>query len=291
MTLKEVFGSGGPISRAGSLLADILIANLTWFVLGGPAIWLVMAMLPWHIPTLIWNLGEFSLTINLIGLIFVIVLIGPATTAIFAALGKTQRHEESYILKDFWKSFRQNFVQALITIPLALFALMMIYSAWVEINNQALFGPLLYVTIPVQIFVGVEIIFLFIYMYPLLARFEMPTKDLLKYSLLMANKHLPSTLIIFLLFVATLAATFLWNLGIGLFGFGVYVYLACFLLERVFKNYMPEEDLDSDYLGEEEVRHTEKVRKAVRSADEKAKEQIKNDRQAIIDKYTKKKND
>lgn len=107
----------------------------------------------------------------------------------------------------------------------------------------------------------------------------------------MANKHLPSTLIIFLLFAVTLAVTFLWNLGIGLFGFGVYVYLACFLLERVFKNYMPEEDLDNDYLGEEEVRHTEKVRKAVRSADEKAKEQIKNDRQAIIDKYTKKKND
>ncbi len=291
MTLKEVFGSGGPISRVGSLLADVLIANLTWFVLGGPAIWLIMAMLPWNMPTLIWNLGEFSLTINLIGLIFVIILVGPATTAIFAALGKKQRHEDSYILKDYWKSYTQNFKQAMITIPLVLFALMMGYSIWVEINNQALFGSLLYVTIPVQVFVSVEIIFLFTYMYPLLARFEMPMKDLLKYSLLMANKHLPSTLIMFVLFVATLAATFLWNLGVGLFGFGVYVYLACFLLERVFKNYMPEEDLDNDYLGEEEVRHKEKVRKAVRSADEKAKEQIKSDRQAIIDKYTKKKND
>lgn len=287
MTLKEVFGSEGPISRVGSLLADILIVNLVWLVLGGPAILVLLNVLALGTPTVIWNLGEFTISMDVVGLVILLVLIGPATTAAYAALGKVQRHEESYLLKDYWKSYKQNFVQSLVTLPLALFAGMMIYAAWVELNNQALFGSLLYVTIPVQGFVGIELVFIFTYLHALLARFEMSTKDLLKYSFLISNKHLPSTLIMVVLFAAILAVTLLWNLGVGIFGFGVYIYLASFLLERAFRNYMPEEDLDNDYLSDDPRENVDSVRNAVRKADEKAQEQMKADRQAIIDRYTK----
>ena len=50
---------------------------------------------------------------------------------------------------------------------------------------------------------------------------------------------------------------------------------------------MPEEDLDNDYLTDDPVQDVESVRAAVRKADKDAEEQMKADRQAIIDKYTK----
>ncbi|MCF0136588.1 MAG: YesL family protein [Lachnospiraceae bacterium] len=291
MTFKEVFGAEGPISRIGSFLADVIGANLVWLVLAGPALMLAINAWGLGLPSIVWDLGEFSVSMNILGLLFPLVLMGPGTTAIFAALGKVQRKEESYLLKDFFKSYKQNFKQSLVTIPLLIFACMLIYSLWLEINNQALFGKILYVTIPLQSFLILELIFLFLYLFPLLARFEMPTKDLLKYSFMMANKHIPTTLICLALFLAVLALTFLWNLGIGVFGFGVYVYLSSFLFEKVFRNYMPEEDLDKDYLPEEIVAESTQVSAAVRRADEEAQKQMEADRRAIIDRYTKGKKD
>lgn len=282
MTFKEVVGAQGPIARVGSVLFDLVFVNILWLIFGGPALVLVLHVLP---------LGEPTGTVTIIDVISAVVLIvfmGPATTASYAALGKRQRHEESYTFRDFWHSYKINFGQAIgVTVPLILFAGMLAYSVWVELNNQMLFGKLIYFTIPVQGFVAIELVFILQYLYGLLARFELTTKELFKYAFMMANKHLPMTLLLTVLLAAILAATFLWNLGVMLFGFGVLFYLDCLLLERVFRNYMPEEDLDNDYLTDDPVQDVESVRAAVRKADKDAEEQMKADRQAIIDKYTK----
>ena len=285
MTFKEFVGSGGPVARFGAVVFDMFFVSLLWMIFGGPLLMLILHLLP---------LGEATGTLTIITVLsaVVMVLAGPATTAAHAALGKRQRHEDSYIFKDFWTSYKRNFVQALtLSALIMVFSGMVLYSAWASWANQALFGSMIYVTLPLEALVLVVILFEVIYIFPLLARFEMTNKDLLKYGFIMSIKHLPTTLLVVLMFAAVLAASLFWNMGFSFVGVGLWVYLSQLLQEKVFRNYMPEEEIEADYLedelGADPLADVTDVRAAVKKAQKADEEAVRSERQAIIDKYTK----
>lgn len=282
MTFKEFMGTGGPVAKVGGVIFDIFFVNILWLVLGGPALVLILHILPLGEAT-----GTFTI-IDVVSIVLLMIMAGPATCAAFAALGKKQRHEDSYTLKDFWKSYSRNFLQGMgITLLISIVGMMIAYSAWIVLNNSVLFGQMVYVTVPLECLAGVVIILTLTFLYPLLARFEMTSRDLIKNAFIMSVKHLPTTLLCLVLLVGILAATFLWNLGVGFFGVGVYVYVSQLLMERVFRRYLPEEELEKEYLTDDPMAGMTSVRAAVEKADKKSREQVRSDRQAIIDKYTK----
>lgn len=275
MTIKEVFGLNGPIARAGSVLFDILYVNILWIVLGGIALMILSRFLP---------IPEGSpLLFVMIPLSFVLLMhMGPATAAAYSALGKKQRKEESYTFQDFWKSYKQNYKQGLlIMLALGLAIAVIAYAIWLEAENTALFGKILFVVVPVQGFVLLELLFVSTYIFALLARFEMTTRDLFKYAFMMANKHLLTTILCILLLAGILAASFFLNMGILIFGIGLYVYFSCMLLERVFRNYMPEEEYLTPVEGEVEGEE----KNLIPVHDEK----YEKERAAILERYTGKK--
>ena len=46
MNIKEVVGINGPFARFGTLLFDMLLTNILWLIFGGPALMLLLRMIP-----------------------------------------------------------------------------------------------------------------------------------------------------------------------------------------------------------------------------------------------------
>ncbi len=261
MTFKEIVGIDGPFSKIGTVLFEIFYCNFLWLLLGGPIAIIIYNYLP--IP-----LNQATYILGLVVMFVLGLHLGPATTAAFSAMGKRQRKEETYTFRDFWHSYKQNYKQAMVIMLIfAVIFSILAYAIWLEVANSGLFGKMLYVVIPVQAFVIIELVFTLTYAFALLARFEMTTKNVFKYAFMMANKHLPTTIICVAFLVASIAAFLFWNMASSLFMPGVSVYICSMLLERVFRNYMPDED---EKFEEEQVEGYD----------------IDAERQAIIDRYT-----
>ena len=228
-------------------------------------------------------------SVFLLVLVWLIILaavlhLGPGTTAAYAAMGKRARGEESYVFKDFWKSYMMNYKQGLLlTLIFGVVGAILFEAMWMSLEYLELLGMMFYIVFPVQCFVAAELVMTIIYSYAMLARFVMSTKEILKNAVLMVNRHLPISLLCLALLAGTLYVPLGLNLGAAIVMFGVFFYVSSLLLERVFRNYMAPEDV----LTPEEAEITGEKSEMVEESDEekKAKEA---ERQAIIDKYTKK---
>lgn len=261
MTFKEVLGANGPFARVGTNIFEIIYCNFIWLLFGGPIAVVILNYLP--IPV-----NQYTYYGILALMVVFLMHMGPAATAAFSAMGKRQRKEETYTFRDFWHSYKQNYKQAmLVSLILTVTVGVLVYAIWLEVVNMEIYGKMLFVVIPVQGFVVIELIFCLNYIFALLARFEMKTKDLFKYAFLMANKHLPTTLLCVLMLAACIAGFLFWNMGSSFFLPGLYFYFGGMMMDKVFRNYMPDEDLA---LEEETVEGYD----------------MDAERQAIIDRYT-----
>ena len=124
-----------------------------------------------------------------------IVTIGASTTAFFYVMGKKIRKENHYILKDFFKSFKENFKQSLLPAILMIVAnFSMILYILMSIEGLRVGNVHLKWLLPMTIIFIFEFINIFTYLWAILSRFNMKTKQLLKAAILMPHKHLFTTL-------------------------------------------------------------------------------------------------
>lgn len=237
------FSTEGAFFRLGTFVFDCIWLNILWILLGGigPIMALFMASFTQSLPPVVFWLIVYVLASHW----------GVATTALFYALGKRQRGTDSYPTRDFWHAYKSNYKQALpasmiITALMALLA----YNLWLMYYNFQSFGVSLYIVFPLEVLVLVELLMIALYLFPLLARFEMSVKDLFRYSFFMANKHLPYTLLVIALFAGCFALLYYVSIMFIIFVVAIYTYVAAGLLERVFRNYMPSEDEDDEDLGD-----------------------------------------
>lgn len=125
-----------------------------------------------------------------------IVTMGASTTALYYVLGKKIRKEQTYVAKDFFKSFKQNFRQS---VPLSIVMIIAFISLalYVSFIIGAIYAgeeiSYLKFIVPITILFGFEVINLHSYSWGLLSRFEMTTKALIKTAFIMTHKHLLTT--------------------------------------------------------------------------------------------------
>lgn len=235
------FSLDGPFVKYGTLVFDMIYLNVLWLFMGGPLIILLLMSTG--------LLGAIPPAVGMVLLFLIMLHSGVATTALSYTLGKKQRGTESYTFRDFWHGYKTNYKQAIIVaLILSLLLGLLGWNLYLLTVNAGMFGKMVYVLFPLQLFIALELLFISIYIYPLLARFEMKTKDLFRYSFFMANKHLLTTVLCAALLVGAFALCILVNLLFAFVVVSVYIYISVALLERVFKNYMPSED---DELEEE----------------------------------------
>ena len=106
-----------------------------------------------------------------------IVTAGASITAMFFVTMKMVKNEESYIIKSFFKSFRQNFKQATV-INLIMLAVAAILYVDLRIVNQ-MGQPISQILHVIFLAFTVLYAMVFMYIYPVLAKFYNSTRNTL----------------------------------------------------------------------------------------------------------------
>jgi uncharacterized membrane protein YesL len=183
-----------------------------------------------------------------------VVTIGPANTALYYATVKVIRRERGYLFREFFKSFKLNFKRAAIlgVILTIMFVVLGFDLVWAYANlsgsgstGSILFGVFIAITLLLACFST--------YAFPILSRFDMTVKQLVKAGAFMSIRHLPSTLVMVVVTAAGFVGTFFIPLLIFIIP-AVVVLINSFLMERILKKYMPksEETTEEEYSGKDE---------------------------------------
>lgn len=167
-----------------------------------------------------------------------VVTVGAAFAAAYYIGFKMVKNEESYIIRGFFKAFKDNFKQATIIWIFVLFLGALIIADY----RIILYSGIEFVSwiriamVTVTVVAALGIVFLF----PLQAHFSNTVKNTVKNAFLMALSHLPSAFLLIIIYaVPYLLIYFVPQLlpAVFLLGFGSIFYFKCFVLLKVFKKY------------------------------------------------------
>lgn len=193
------------------------------------------------------KLGDmFILNIIYLASCIPIVTIGAATTALYYNTLKMAENRESYVWRDYWKSFRQNFRQATVIWLILLGVIALLGADMVLLGGMS--KALGSVIALIVIVLGIFLILTGVYIFPVLARFDNTVKNTVKNALIMSIRHLPSTVVIVLLhglpLLLSLVSVQVFIRGVLvvlLFTVSILAYFQSRLFSRVFSNYYPKE--------------------------------------------------
>lgn len=205
--MNRLFSLDGKLFHILSRIADLILLNVLWLVTSLP-----------------------------------VITIGASTTALYYVMLKIIKNEESYIIKSYFHSFRQNIRQSttiwlfLLTVGTVIYYDSYICSQITGFNTKPLQALLL--------FIELIIFAVAFYSFPVLARFDNSTCNILKNALLMASAHLPYTFILFLLYGGPILLMIQYPLVMigGIFfylfiGISITAWISSFLLRRILDRY------------------------------------------------------
>ena len=180
-----------------------------------------------------------------------IVTIGPSVSAMFYVTLKMVRNEESYIVRGFFKSFKQNLKQGII-INLIMLAAGVLLAIDISICRGTA-GSLGKVLIVIFMMILVIYLMLFMYIYPVLAKFYNTIRNTFINAFLMSIRHLPYTVLMILISAAPALVLFIPSAHIQstvilllvLFGFSGIAYINSHFLVKIFDKYIPEENSEA----------------------------------------------
>lgn len=183
-----------------------------------------------------------------------IVTIGPSLSALYSMTLKMVRNEESYIVHGFWKAWRENFRQGTIfgMIGIIYFIVITADLFFTRASGEGqlkLFKIFCYS----MLLLGYAV---FLYVFPLIARFVYTWKEVFQNACFMSIVHLPQTIFMVLLNIPILlmalysGITLLLLLSIMLvFGFSGMAMIQSILFRKIFERYelpVEKEGLETD---------------------------------------------
>lgn len=136
-----------------------------------------------------------------------VVTLGAATAALYSVMMSVAEKKEGYIIKDYWKAFCRNFKQSTVVWILLLF---LGACLWFDLTFIGVV-PGLFRQIGTVV-LGAVLIFYFmecIFVFPLIAKFENSTGNMIKNALLIPVSRLPYALMILFMTGAAIIVTFL----------------------------------------------------------------------------------
>ena len=136
-----------------------------------------------------------------------VVTIGPSIAAMFYVTLKMVRNEESYIVRGFFKSFKQNLKQGIVINLIMLAAALLLYfDISICRSTPGTIGKVLMV-----LFMMILVVYLmiFLYIYPVLAKFYNTIKNTFTNAFLMSIRHLPYTALMILVTAAPVLVFFI----------------------------------------------------------------------------------
>lgn len=176
-----------------------------------------------------------------------VVTLGAATAALYSVMMSVAEKKEGYIIKDYWKAFCRNFKQSTVVWILLLF---LGACLWFDLTFIGVV-PGLFRQIGTVV-LGAVLIFYFmecIFVFPLIAKFENSTGNMIKNALLIPVSRLPYALMILFMTGAAIMVTFLNQMTIMIgaviwsaIGVSVLSYANSLLLVKMLAPFMLEEN-------------------------------------------------
>lgn len=211
--MGRLFDLDSPIMRFLSKIADLMILNIITFI----------CCLP-------------------------VITIGAAMTGMHYVLLKMVRNEEGYIVRSFFKSFKQNFKQATIIWLFILLFFVIFIGDILIFNYSGLEFP--FVLRIVLIALSIMVCMLTAYVFPVLSRYDNPIKHTVKNSFFMSILALPKTIL--MLIVYALPTVVLYYIPasfplVFIFGMAAPGYVAAMLYNGTFRRFEPEEEEEQDH--------------------------------------------
>ena len=188
-----------------------------------------------------------------------IVTIGAATTSLFYIMTRRVTDREGYLFKDFFKSFKNNFKQSTLVWLILILIGLVLYT---NISNMAAIeiSPMLKMFLyPFQLLFFVELILNALYIFVIIARFDMKMKETFKTAVYMVHRHLLTTIMLVVLLIGVLLVGEMYPL-FYVIAPGTYAFVTSYLFIKIFKKYRPE--IDEDQYAEADKLHEEKLRLA-----------------------------
>lgn len=170
-----------------------------------------------------------------------IFTIGTAMTAMYYTVHKVLRHDRGYLFRDYAAAFRDNFKQTVVVWLIAL-VIGAVLGFDLYVMNDYGRRETIFAVFSVLFVVGSGVWFSWIsYLFPYMARFENTKKQSMKNAILMVILHLPMTVLMLLIALTTGLVIYMIPFLIFILP-AVYVWIQSFILERIFRKYMSEED-------------------------------------------------
>ena len=217
--MNKVFNFEGPVSTFLSRLADLFWLNLLY----------ILCCLP-------------------------VITAGAATTALFYVTLKMAKDEEGYITRSFFKSFKDNFIQATLIWVAFLVVFVIMFLDFRIANGQSMAEVLSDSVVSDVVIVAVLVMTIVIlmtltYVFPLLAQFDNTVVNTVKNAFLISIRHLPYTFL--MLLIMAIPVALIWFspalLLLVLIMFSATAYINSKFYNRIFALYMPkEEDINGE---------------------------------------------
>ena len=175
-----------------------------------------------------------------------VITVGPAITAMFYVTLKMARNEESYVIRGFFHSFKQNFRQGVI-IHLIMLVVGAVLLFDLYFTRQMSGENRLYMVLG-YIFMAAIALYLmvFTYVYPMLAKFYNTIRNSFRNALLVSIRHLPYTVLMLLITAAPVILMFFVPqtaayviLFYILLGFSTIAYINSRFFVKIFDRYIP----------------------------------------------------
>lgn len=179
-----------------------------------------------------------------------IVTAGASISSLYYMTMKMVRNEESYIVKGFFHSFKQNLKQSIaINLIMLLAGVMLVADIYIVRHMEGTSSKIL-----TYIFMVMAILYVMVYtyVYPLLAKFYNTVKNTFVNAFLMSLRHLPYTLLMIVFSALPFAILFIPSANIQsllfvlalLLGFATVAYCKSYFLVKIFDKYIPQEETE-----------------------------------------------
>lgn len=205
--MESFFNPEGSVMRALSRIADLAVLNILWLICCIP-----------------------------------VVTAGAATTALYYMTIKMAQNQEGYLVRSFFKAFKDNFKKSTI-IWLMILAVGLVLGAdfYIMCHWES---DLRYPMLVLILMAGLVLIFLGLYVFVLIGTFENKVLEYLKNAFFMSIRHLPYTILLVCILAAQI---FVCNFMLVnsqylplvlLFGMSAFAYVMSFLYVKILKSYM-----------------------------------------------------
>lgn len=202
--------------------------------------------------TLITRLGDLII-LNVLWLIccLPVITVGAATTALYFETMKLAENNEGYVVKNYFRSFKQNFLQSTIIWVILFFSgviigygLRTIFTVDFNLNSmeQLLLLSLLFM-------ISLIYILIFVYIFPLQSKFENKIKYTFKNALILSIRHLPMTAIIIASYALAIFCFYKFSILFPVFlfiGVAAIAFGQSFLFNKIFNIYINKNKPDDE---------------------------------------------